>query len=125
MSEPRDIAIALAKQHFYSPGAFNERKFAKDFALFMILRKQCLRYTKKGEINYHLALNNFVVALNSFGKVATNEIVRLMFEPEFYSIAMAFLWYLKADVPRVDEEQINKDVAELLVREAPTYNLDH
>ncbi|ASD50413.1 hypothetical protein FDI24_gp132 [Acidovorax phage ACP17] len=125
MSEPKALAAEIARQHFYSPGAFNEGKFAKDYALFMILRKQCLRFTKTGEINYHLALNNTVVALNSFGKVATNEIIRLLFEPQFYSIAAAILWYLRADVPRVDESEMDHRIVDLLIREAPRYNLEH
>lgn len=124
MTDPKDTAEQLAREAFYSPGHFNEDKFTKDYALFLILRKQCLRYVKTGEINHHLALNNLVVALNSFGRVASNEIIRLTFEPQYFSVLAPFLVHLKADVPRIDVE-LDRRIVDLLDRSAPRYNLAH
>lgn len=117
----------IAREHFYNPGPFNADKFARDFALFMILRKQCLRYLKTGQLNHRLALNNCIIALNSFGKHAVNDIVRLMYDGDQLKIILTILVFLRAEIlkPGEGEESINREVLSLLMTDCLRFNLDH
>lgn len=74
-----DNVEAIAREAFFSPGAFNEAKFAKDFALIIILRKQMVRYLRAGVMNWDLAFNNLIVTMNSFGHTATVRIISEMY----------------------------------------------
>lgn len=108
--ECKDKALEIAEENFYCPGVFNDEKFSKDFALFLILRKQCIRRQKTGMLNIPLALNNLTISLNSFGKVTVNEIVRLLFDPSLLPTITTMLVHLKSDVPRALETMIDEEL---------------
>ena len=65
----------ICREHFYCPGPFNEDIFAREYARFLILRKQCSRYLTTGQLNVRLALNNAITLLNSFGATTFNHVV--------------------------------------------------
>lgn len=112
--ECRQKAEKLARDSFYCPGVFNEDRYAKDFALFLILRKQCIRFHKKGAINIPLAMNNLIIAINSFGQGTVNEIVRILFEPHLAKTALTLLAELEADSPRVKDDEIDQVLAGII-----------
>lgn len=119
--DPKFLAESMARESFYCPGHFNEAKFSKDYALFIILRKQCIRYSKIGEMNAGLALNNLIILLNAFGRTSVNEIIRLTYEPKLQMIVNAFLKHLRADVPNSDF--FDKHMRSALASSHPRYNL--
>lgn len=122
MIDDKDLAASLAREHFYCPGPFNEDKFAKDYALFLILRKQALRFIKTDQINMGLALNNVVVLLNSFGRRTVNQIFELTFEQRFYRVITPILAHLGA----LDNLSAEKDIeVQRQLGDAPRYNLGH
>lgn len=117
------LAETIAREHFYCPGPFNEDKFSKDFALFMILKKQCTRFKKTGQINTFLAMNNLLIATNSFGKKAVNDICRHYFMDELRYI-LAIMIHLEiyiADENDSISEELLAVLAELMPRRKPTY----
>lgn len=124
MSESKPLSEAIAREHFYCPGPWNEPLFVRDYALFIILRKQCLRYLKTGQINHALALNNTVIALNSFGKTAVNRIVKILFDPDQAKIQAAILLYLRAlDGDHFTE--VDRDILKILADDGARFNLEH
>lgn len=96
--DTRSQAEYLARESFHSPGVFNEAKFIRDFALFIILRKQCIRFLKTGQINHRLAANNVIIAINSFGAPAVVKIVNLIFATEQLPVINAILHFIGVDV---------------------------
>ena len=124
MSESKPISETIAREHFFCPGPFSETVFARDYALFIILRKQCLRYQKTGQINHRLALNNAVIALNSFGKVAVNRIVKILFDEEQKRIMATLLEHLNAKDGDLLTET-DSDIRNILAQENLRFNLDH
>ena len=124
MSESKPLAETIAREHFYCPGPWNEELFARDYALFIILRKQCLRFLKTGQINHRLALNNTIIALNSFGKTAVNRIVKILFDEDQARVQSAFLFYLMAmDTDHFREP--SREIVDMLVAEGTRFNLEH
>lgn len=124
MSESKPLAEAIAREHFYCPGPWNEELFARDYALFIILRKQCLRYLKTGQINHKLALNNTIIALNSFGKTAVNRIVKILFDEDQSSVQSAFLYYLGSMDPDHFRDP-NNEIVKILADDGARFNLEH
>lgn len=117
--DTRSQAEFLAREHFHSPGAFNEIKFARDFALFIILRKQCIRFLKTGQINHRLAMNNAIIAINSFGSTAAVKIAALLFDDEQVPIMNAVFTALGVDFEGIVCEQVLK----ILQNDNIRYNL--
>lgn len=113
--KPLDKAQALARENFYCPGAWNEEKFAQDFSLFMILRRQCSRYLNSGKLNVPLALNNLIIAMNSFGRHTCLEICSFYFVGDTREVIQSMFLHLG-----VTEEQFTQPhlpTLELLARE--------
>lgn len=124
MSESKPLAETIAREHFYCSGPWNEPLFVRDYALFIILRKQCLRYLKTGQINHGLALNNTVIALNSFGKTAVNRIVKILFDEDQARIMSAILHYLGV----IDADHFRSPdagIVDLLAKDGARFNLEH
>ena len=96
--DTRSQAEFLARESFHSPGIFNESKFIRDFALFIILRKQCIRFLKTGQINHRLAANNAIIAINSFGAPAVVKIVNLVFATEQIPVINAILHFIGVEI---------------------------
>lgn len=118
--DTRTQAEFLAREHFHSPGAFNEVKFARDFALFIILRKQCIRFLKTGQINHRLAVNNAIIAINSFGSTAAVKIVALLFSEEQKPIMNAVFTALSIDL---EDGIVCQKVLAILQSDPVRYNL--
>lgn len=118
--DTRTQAEFLAREHFHSPGVFNEVKFARDFALFIILRKQCIRFLKTGQINHRLAVNNTIIAINSFGSSAATKITRLLFDDTQIPVMNAVFTSLGVDV---DGGIVNDEVLTILRTDNIRYTL--
>lgn len=117
--DTRSQAEFIARENFHSPGAFNEVKFVRDFALFIILRKQCIRFLKTGQINHRLAANNAIIAINSFGSDAVIKVTRLLFDDEQRPVVNAILSHIGVDV----QESISQIVVDQMVEDDIRYNI--
>lgn len=104
--DTRSQAEFLARESFHSPGIFNESKFIRDFALFIILRKQCIRFLKTGQINHRLAANNAIIAINSFGSSSVVKIVNLIFATEQIPVINAILHFIGVEINDEYEDSV-------------------
>ena len=104
--DTRSQAEFLARESFHSPGIFNESKFIRDFALFIILRKQCIRFLKTGQINHRLAANNAITAINSFGASSVVKIVNLIFATEQIPVINAILHFIGVEINDEYEDSV-------------------
>lgn len=117
--DTRSQAEFLARESFHSPGIFNESKFIRDFALFIILRKQCIRFLKTGQINHRLAANNAIIAINSFGAPAVVKIVNLVFATEQIPVINAILHFIGVEI----KDEYENSVWSQMIEDNFRYNI--
>ena len=117
--DTRSQAEFLARESFHSPGIFNESKFIRDFALFIILRKQCIRFLKTGQINHRLAANNAIIAINSFGSSSVVKIVNLIFATEQIPVINAILHFIGVEI----KDEYENSVWSQMIEDNFRYNI--
>lgn len=113
----KDIIEECAKKQHIKKGFFNKDEFKKDFRNLFTIKKMINRFLEVGSINEKLLVNNIVIALNTFGIVKTNILLKMVLEEEQWSVGKTILIFLSSFCLHDDVTELNYTMKNILIED--------